>query len=98
MAFSGLKQPLKAGERPKPLAFQPFGLSARNLELVRFGLPLSLQPVVWGALSGALTGLLTNPPDLILSKLLTEKAQQSEESVLQAFLRTSKAIYEEPND
>ena len=44
-----------------------------NLELVQYGLPLSLQPVVRGAASGAITGLLTNPPDLILSVLLTDQ-------------------------
>ena len=29
--------------------------------------------MVWGAASGAITGLLTNPPDLILSVLLTDQ-------------------------
>ena len=55
------------------LRYSLYDFLHENLELVQYGFPLSLQPVVWGAASGALTGLLTNPPDLILSVLLTDQ-------------------------
>jgi len=32
------------------------------------GLPIALEAFVWGALSGAVTGLLTNPPDVIMTR------------------------------
>jgi len=66
-----------------------------NVELVPFGIPLSLQPVIWGAASGAMTGLLTNPPDLILSVLLAKEQPESqeEENILRAFARTAESIY-----
>lgn len=32
------------------------------------GLPIALEAFVWGALAGAVTGLLTNPPDVIMTR------------------------------
>ena len=51
-----------------------------NVELVPFGIPLSLQPVIWGAASGALTGLLTIHRTIILSVLLAKEQPESSES------------------
>jgi len=69
-----------------------------NVELVPFGIPLSLQPVIWGAASGALTGLLTNPPDLILSVLLAkeqpESSESQDENILEASGRAAQSIYD----
>lgn len=85
------------------LQYSLYDFLHENLELVQYGLPLSLQPVVWGAASGAITGLLTNPPDLILSVLLTDQdrhhqdehnGEESEENILAAFVRTSQSIYQ----
>mmetsp|Transcript_14128 Transcript_14128/g.31975 ORF Transcript_14128/g.31975 Transcript_14128/m.31975 type:complete len:859 (-) Transcript_14128:190-2766(-) len=39
-----------------------------RLPLGDYDLPLSVEPLVWGALAGFLTGLLTNPPDVILTR------------------------------
>merc|ERR1719356_2368313 len=44
-------------------------------ELVQFGFPLWAQPLVWGATAGALTGVLTNPPDVLLTRLAQEDAE-----------------------
>lgn len=36
------------------------------------GLPIALEAFVWGALSGAVTGLLTNPPDVIMTRTVAD--------------------------
>ncbi|CAE8616790.1 unnamed protein product [Polarella glacialis] len=46
-------------------------------ELVQYGVPLYLQPLIWGALAGAVTGILTNPPDLILSSMSAREKEES---------------------
>lgn len=49
-----------------------------RLELVQFGISPAAQPLIWGALAGAMTGILTNPPDLILSRTMSnDKARQA---------------------
>ncbi|CAJ1383355.1 unnamed protein product [Effrenium voratum] len=79
------------------LQYSLYDFLHEHLEVVQYGIPLSLQPVIWGALSGAMTGLLTNPPDLVLSVLLTQeeaKRSDEDEDVFEAFARTSGSILE----
>lgn len=53
-----------------------------RLELIQYGVPLSAQPFIWGALAGALTGIITNPPDLVLTKASQLKKNREEDSGL----------------
>ena len=81
------------------LQYSLYDFLHENVELVPFGIPLSLQPVIWGAASGAMTGLLTNPPDLILSVLLAKEQPSPGESpknenILQAFAQAAQSIYD----
>lgn len=39
-----------------------------RLELIQYGVPISFEPFIWGALAGALTGVITNPPDVVLAR------------------------------
>ena len=80
------------------LQYSLYDFLHENVELVPFGIPLSLQPVIWGAASGAMTGLLTNPPDLILSVLLAKEQPESQEAedenILEAFAQAAQSIYD----
>jgi hypothetical protein len=46
-----------------------------NWELVAIGFPLWSQPFIWGATAGAITGVITNPPDVLLSRLSKEDSE-----------------------
>lgn len=47
-----------------------------NLELVSYGFPIALQPFVWGTLAGIFTGVLTNPPDVVLTRMATRDTRR----------------------
>eukprot|EP00929_Paragymnodinium_shiwhaense_P082236 TRINITY_DN43289_c0_g1_i1.p1 TRINITY_DN43289_c0_g1~~TRINITY_DN43289_c0_g1_i1.p1 ORF type:complete len:765 (-),score=190.42 TRINITY_DN43289_c0_g1_i1:688-2982(-) len=36
------------------------------------GGPIALEPFAWGAMAGAVTGLATNPPDVLISRMVAE--------------------------
>lgn len=40
-----------------------------RLDLVQYGVPSALMPIIWGLLAGGLTGAATNPPDVILGTI-----------------------------
>mmetsp|Transcript_31765 Transcript_31765/g.69435 ORF Transcript_31765/g.69435 Transcript_31765/m.69435 type:complete len:719 (+) Transcript_31765:67-2223(+) len=46
------------------------------------GLPIVAEPFVWGFLSGAVTGFLTNPPDVVMTRV-TASVQQQDKSANQ---------------
>jgi len=50
-----------------------------RLELVDYGVPLSAQPFIWGALAGIITGVITNPPDVVLTKVTEIETRTSDE-------------------
>jgi len=60
-----------------------------RLELVQYGCPVSAQPFIWGALAGALTGVITNPPDVVLSEVSSAPSKDTPPPLSPAHASTS---------
>lgn len=68
-----------------------------RLELIQYGCPLQLQPFVWGALAGCLTGVITNPPDVILGKVIEAKPDKEggDQDIFGELIKATVAIQQE---
>jgi len=69
-----------------------------KLELVQYGVPIAAMPFIWGALSGCFTGLLTNPPDVVLARISGDVAPKVSENSSAAHLTDGVVLREAGKD